>query len=367
MSIVSSNRLQQLFVAMGAAILVGLWPGGASAAETGAETARQALVRGEEALRGLDYNRALAELDRAVANNDLEPPERAVALLNRGLARQNLRDSQGSISDYSEAIQIGTLPAAARAIAYFNRGLAYNSVGQTTLALEDLSTAIKVNPAFAQAYNSRGTLMRALGRHEEAIRDYQAAIKNRYPQPHLAYYGEALSYAEMRQTAQARTALRKALDANPKFNMARDKLAEIDATITPVNDTPNRVVEADPSTTQSIGARAQADDGTTLAGAEVGTKTAEAAKPRRTGSDGYIVQLMAQRDQEALVKAWNTLSDRHASVLGKLDPIYEKADLGSRGIIYRLRTGPFADRHEADQVCDALKRRGTSCFSAVSK
>jgi len=363
MAIVSSTRLRHLLAAAATVLLLCQWTGGASAEETGASPARTALERGEEALRGLDYDRALTELDRALANNDLEPPERAVALLNRGLARQNLRDNQGSITDYSESIQIGTLPAAARAIAYFNRGLAYNSVGKTTLALDDLSTAIKVNPAFAQAYNSRGTLMRALGRHDQAVRDYQAAIKNRYPQPHLAYYGAALSHAELRQTTQARTALRKALEANPNFNMARDKLAEIDATITPVNDTPSRMAEADPTTTQSIGAESDANDGETLAGADIGK---DEAAPRGRTADGYIVQLMAQRDQDALVKAWNALSRRHSSVLGKLDPIYQRADLGTRGVVYRLRTGPFAERRDADRVCNALKRRGASCFTAAS-
>lgn len=361
MAIVLSTRLQTVLAIAVASVSLCLFASGLGAAETGASPARAALERGEEALRGLDYDRALGELDRALASNDLEPPERAVALLNRGLARQNLRDNQGSIADYSESIQIGTLPAAARAIAYFNRGLAHNSVGQTTLALDDLSTAVKINPAFAQAYNSRATLMRSLGRHEEAVRDYQAAIKNRYPQPHLAYYGEALSYAEMRQTTQARAALRRALDANPNFNMARDKLAEIDATITPVNDTPNRVVEADPTTTQGIGGQAEADDGETLAGADVGSKTASRAK-----TSGYVVQLMAQRDEEALVKAWRAMSQRYSAVLGSLDPIYQRADLGTRGVVYRLRTGPFAQRDEAEQVCNALKRRGASCFTAAS-
>jgi tetratricopeptide (TPR) repeat protein len=363
MAIVLSTRIQHLIAAAAAGVVLCLWAGGASAAGPETPPARAALERGEEALRSLDYNRALTELDSAVANNDLEPPERAVALLNRGLARQNLRDNQGSIADYSESIQIGTLPAAARAIAYFNRGLAQNAVGQTTLALEDLSTAIKINPAFAQAYNSRGTLMRSLGRHEQAVRDYQAAIKNRYPQPHLAYYGAALSYAEMRQIAQARTSLRKAIDANPNFNMARDKLAEIDATITPVNDTPSRMVEADPTTTQSIGGQSDADSGETLAGTDVDRQAVDSGRSR---SDGYVVQLMAQRDKEALVKAWSALSRKHSTVLDGLDPIYQKADLGTKGVVYRLRTGPFAARGEAERICNALKRRGAACFTAMS-
>src|SRR5690606_23339163 len=109
-------------------------------------------------------------------------------------------------------------------------------------------------------------------------------IKNRYPQPHLAHYGAALSFAELRQTAQARTALNKAIDANPDFNMARDKLAEIDATITPVNDTPTRVVAADPTTTQSIGEQPEEETGETLAGADIGGDEDTA----RTAMSGYL-------------------------------------------------------------------------------
>ena len=42
-----------------------------------------------------------------------------------------------------------------------------------------------------------------------------------------------------------------------------------------------------------------------------------------------------------------------------------RADLGAKGIYYRLRLGGFENQSEAQGVCGKLKSRGVSCF--VSK
>ncbi len=363
--------------------------------KTPQDEARSNLRTGEEALRSLDYNRALSALNKALSNDALEPRERAVALLNRGLARQNLREFEASISDYSSALEIGTLPTAAKAIAYFNRGLAHNSTGQTTLALDDLTTAINTNSAFAQAYNSRATLMRMLGRHQSAIRDYQAAVKYRYPQPHLAFYGEALSYLELRQRNLARIALTNALSANPNFALAKTKLAELNKAVR----AETTVVEPASSTDATAvvaGTRSEAGAGpgpqniapavrnidSDADATAVPPKPSVEAAPTRVASlppappaveepkpkyEGYLVQLMAQRNPAALKSAWNKMTRKHAGVLRDYSPIIEEADLGTRGIVFRLKTGPFETRKGADRLCRSLKKRGQACFSVKVK
>ena len=310
--------------------------------------------RGEQALRSLDYNLAVSELNTAVAGGKLEPHNRAVALLNRGLSRQNLQDAAGSIKDYSEAIQIGTLPVAARAIAHFNRGLAHNTVGQTTLALDDLSTAIKINGAFSQAYNSRGTLMRMLGRHQSAIRDYQLAIKYRYPQPHLAHYGAALAHISLRQINDAKRELNLAIKTRPGFKLARDKMSEIGGTVEIDKTSVIEVAAADPTITNGINRTSDVET----------TITPAAAQRVPVGS--FLVQLMAQNNRQAVDRMWGKISARHSSVLDGMEPIIQKADLGSR-VVYRLRMGPFSDRTSADRLCRRLKKRGQDCFTTTAK
>ncbi len=320
-----------------------------------AEEAVAALRRGEQALRSLDYNLAVSELNTAVSGDKLEPHNRAVALLNRGLSRQNLQDAAGSIKDYSEAIQIGTLPVAARAIAHFNRGLAHNTVGQTTLALDDLSTAIKINGAFSQAYNSRATLMRMLGRHQSAIRDYHLAIKYRYPQPHLAHYGAALAHISLRQVNDAKRELNLAIKTRPGFKLARDKMSEIGGTVEIDKTSVIEVASADPTITNGIKRTPE----------KIETTIEPAAAPRvPVGS--YLVQLMAQNNHQAVKRMWSKISTRHASVLNGMEPIIQKADLGSR-VVYRLRMGPFSDRASADRLCRRLKKRGQDCFTTAAK
>ena len=48
-------------------------------------------------------------------------------------------------------------------------------------------------------------------------------------------------------------------------------------------------------------------------------------------------------------------------VAGKSSDI-ERADLGERGIFYRLRIGPFASADEARTYCEGLKTRGQDCL-----
>ncbi len=373
----------------------------ATKTESAADKARTSLRAGETALRALDYNRAISALNKALSGDALEPRERAIGLLNRGLARQNNREYKGAIEDYTNALGVGTLPASGQAIAHFNRGLAHNSMAQTTLALDDLSAAIRINSAFAQAYNSRATLMRMLGRHTAAIKDYQSAVRYRYPKPYLAYYGEALSYLELRQTNLARIALTNALSANPNFALAKTKLEDLnkslraEATVVETPSTENLKIVAkdggaDRITTQSIDANTGVEASQTTKitpppavespPRKIVAVRPAAAKPLETEDvtpeagdvtpekkpalyDGYLVQLMAQRRPGPLKTTWTRISERHASILGDLKPIIEKADLGARGTMYRLKTGPFKSRDGADRVCNALKKRGLDCFS----
>ena len=49
-------------------------------------------------------------------------------------------------------------------------------MGRHEEAIADYDTAIRLNPDYAEAYNNHGNAKSALGRHEEAITDYDTAI-----------------------------------------------------------------------------------------------------------------------------------------------------------------------------------------------
>lgn len=62
------------------------------------------------------------------------------------------------------------------AIDYNNRGLVYFQSGQLNQAIADYDTALRLNPKLANAYNNRANYYAACGRLAAAIADYDRAI-----------------------------------------------------------------------------------------------------------------------------------------------------------------------------------------------
>ena len=77
---------------------------------------------------------------------------------------------------------------------------------------------------------------------------------------------------------------------------------------------------------------------------------------------GFVVQLAALRSRDGARPAWASLQKAHPKLLGGRELAIQKADLGDRGIFYRVRAGFFADRAAARGLCNALKARGQDCL-----
>jgi hypothetical protein len=88
----------------------------------------------------------------------------------------------------------------------------------------------------------------------------------------------------------------------------------------------------------------------------------EATNPVLAAGRGYRLQVGAVRSPEAAKQEWERLRRLHSTVLGKLNLVTERADLGDRGIFYRIQAGPIADAATAEQDCSELKRHGVSCI-----
>ena len=79
-------------------------------------------------------------------------------------------------------------------------------------------------------------------------------------------------------------------------------------------------------------------------------------------AEAYAVQLAALNSERSASDAWARLRRKHPDLLGDLTMSVERADLGERGIFYRLRTGPFPNRATAEDMCWQLRSQKLDCL-----
>ena len=96
--------------------------------------------------------------------------------------------------------------------------------------------------------------------------------------------------------------------------------------------------------------------------AKAATVTASSA---RIGKGTPVrVQLGAVRNPDAARAQWARLKREQPDLLGKLTAVAVRADLGDKGIFYRIEAGPLNDAAAADRLCGELKRRDLGCAVA---
>jgi SPOR domain len=73
------------------------------------------------------------------------------------------------------------------------------------------------------------------------------------------------------------------------------------------------------------------------------------------------IQLASLRTPEEARAEWARLKHAQGDLLGKLTAVAVRADLGERGVYYRVEAGPVGDKAAALRLCKALKDRGLEC------
>jgi len=72
----------------------------------------------------------------------------------------------------------------------------------------------------------------------------------------------------------------------------------------------------------------------------------------------YVVQVGAKKSQTDALATFADIQQKYPKLLANYRPIVQKADLGSKGVWYRLRVGPIDDKTEAYKLCGQLKSQG---------
>jgi len=90
----------------------------------------------------------------------------------------------------------------------------------------------------------------------------------------------------------------------------------------------------------------------------------ETAKPvvSKKEERGYRVQLGSFKSRDDAIASWNIVAKKYKEIIGNSDHIIEKADLGSKGVFYRLQLGNFKKESESRQVCQELSEQKQGCF-----
>lgn len=83
-------------------------------------------------------------------------------------------------------------------------------------------------------------------------------------------------------------------------------------------------------------------------------------------ADGpYVAQLAALQSSAAVDVAWRRLSSRAPGLFASARLDVERADLGPRGVYYRIRAGYFSDRGNAARFCERIRQMGQDCIPAA--
>jgi cell division septation protein DedD len=88
--------------------------------------------------------------------------------------------------------------------------------------------------------------------------------------------------------------------------------------------------------------------------------TAAAVQPAAGGA--YRVQIGALRSEEDAQKTIAKAKRNSGDLLSRLTFDVKRADLGEKGVYYRVQVGPLADASAASNLCEKLKDRKVGCM-----
>jgi SPOR domain len=106
---------------------------------------------------------------------------------------------------------------------------------------------------------------------------------------------------------------------------------------------------------------AQSDAGSPVNPRPAPGKPGEARSlPAKIG--GLRLQLGAVRSEGVARAEWDRIKRTNPDLLGHLTAVAVRADLGDKGVYYRIQAGPVGDAATADRLCSALKQRHLGCI-----
>jgi hypothetical protein len=88
-------------------------------------------------------------------------------------------------------------------------------------------------------------------------------------------------------------------------------------------------------------------------------------QPAFASNGRFVAQLAALQSEAGVEAAWRRYASRAPDLFARARLDVERADLGQRGIYYRVRAGYFADRANASRFCERIRQMGQDCVVAA--
>ena len=88
----------------------------------------------------------------------------------------------------------------------------------------------------------------------------------------------------------------------------------------------------------------------------------KAESEKKEANDGYKIQVGSFRTSEDADNNWVKIKSKHSDVFKGLQEYKERADLGDKGIFFRLQVGMFSSQSKARSVCQELIDKKQGCF-----
>lgn len=79
-------------------------------------------------------------------------------------------------------------------------------------------------------------------------------------------------------------------------------------------------------------------------------------------AETYVLQLASVKSEAAALGEWRRLQKAHRGLLGDMDLDVQSADLGDKGVFYRIQTGPFPNQATAEDFCWQLRAENQDCL-----
>lgn len=86
------------------------------------------------------------------------------------------------------------------------------------------------------------------------------------------------------------------------------------------------------------------------------------AAPAFVANGPFVAQVAALQSEAGVEPAWQRLASRAPQLFASARRDVERADLGPRGVYYRIRVGYFADRDNARRFCARITQMGQDCI-----